>query len=145
MNQSKVYLAGAMSAFYNSGEYHKATEWREYAKRVLTEADIAIFDPTDNSQKHFTYPSSLNEGVILQNYTYIKKCDIILVNIEKLDDSIGSIWELSAAWIEHKPVIGFGKCDKWMDRPHFQGLVPVVLDTVEDACDYIISMYNQKI
>lgn len=140
-----VYLAGAMSGFHESGEYHKATEWRDYTRDCFAESNIRVFDPTHNSLRHFTYSTDLNRGVIHQNHAYLKKCDIVLVNLERLDDSVGSVWEISMAWADHKPVIGFGSCEKWESRPHFQSLITASFGSVGDACDYIISMYNQKI
>lgn len=139
-----TYLGGSMSGFFGDN-YTKATEWRRYAKEKLQDCGEQVFDPTINSEEHFSYPASLNEGVIVQNYAHLKKCDLLLVNLENIEDSIGTIWELSVAWLEHKPVIAFGKCEKWKDRPHFQSLVPVIHKTVQDACDYILSMYSQKL
>ena len=145
MKKINIYLTGAMSAYYYAGEYEKAKQWRDYAKQKLRDCDFGVFDPTDNSEIHFKYPTYLNSGVIFQNYTYLKNCDILLVNLDKIEDSIGSIWEISMAWAEHKPIVAFGRCDKWKERPHFQSMISVILDNVETACDYILTMYNQKI
>jgi nucleoside 2-deoxyribosyltransferase len=139
-----IYECGSMTAFYNAGRYEEATNWRKYVKDFFKETNINVFDPTDNSELHFTYPPDLHNGVIFQNYAYLKKCNIVLVNLDLFEDSIGSIWEVSMAWIEHKPVIAFGN-SKWEDRPHFKSLITVQLDTVENACEYILAMYRQKI
>lgn len=140
-----IYLAGAMSAYHIREEYHKAIEWRKEIKNQLSDCGFKIFDPTDNSEHHFKYPVSLNDGVILQNYTYLKKCDICIANLEYIEDSIGSIWEASMAWADHKPVIAFGECIRWESRPHFKNLFPIVLKDVDEVCNYITSMYNQKV
>jgi len=145
MRNTSVYLVGAMSAFYYSGEYERATDWRKYANSKLSDTGILVFDPTNNSHEHFNFPKEYNGGVIFQNYTYLTKCDVLLVNLDKFDDSIGSIWEVGVAWEHHKPVVAFGTCDKWSNRPHFQSLFTAIFDDVESACDYIISLYSQKI
>ena len=137
-----IYESGAMSTFFYSGEYHKAKEWRHYAKEKLTECGFKIFDPTKNSESNFEYPSALNEGVILQNYTYLMKSDILLVNLDRISESIGSIWEICLAWEYKKPVIAFGECSKWKDSPHFQSLCSIILPDIESACEYILSMYD---
>jgi nucleoside 2-deoxyribosyltransferase len=139
------YLAGAMSKYYEENRYDEATKWRKYVKDYFNESSITIFDPTDESEKHYKYPPEFYNGVILQNYAYLKLCDFILVNLEYFEDSVGTIWECSIAWAEHKPIIAFGKCNKWKDRPHMRSLITVQLDTVEDASEYILSMYRQKI
>lgn len=145
MSNPMVYAAGAMTPFYLTGEYELATKWRDYAKKSLIDVGIKLFDPTVNSTTHFQYPTNLNDGVIHQNYAYLHKCELVLVNLDRIEDSIGSVWELSVAWLEHKPVIAFGECERWNSRPHFGSLITVKLNTVEDACDYIKSMYNQDI
>lgn len=143
MKDIKAYCAGAMSIFFRRGEYEKATRWRDYANNELKDAGISVFDPTVGSEKHYGYPQSHNGGVIFQNYAYLKKCDLVLLNLDEFDDSIGSVWEVSMAWAEKKPVIAFGECEKWKDRPHFKSLITIQLPTVEEAVEYIKDMYNQ--
>jgi nucleoside 2-deoxyribosyltransferase len=140
-----VYECGAMSAFYEQDRYEEATKWRNYVKDFFKETNIQVFDPTDNSELHFNYSADLHDGVIFQNYAYLKKCDIVLVNLDLFEDSIGSIWEVSTAFNDHKHIICFGRCNKWKSRPHFKSMFKTRLDTVEDACEYILSMYRQKI
>lgn len=134
-----------MSTFHNKGEYHKATEWRKQIKYQLSDCGFRIFDPTDNSEFHFAYPESLHGGIILQNHAYLQQCDICVANLEYIEDSIGSVWEASMAWAMHKPVIAFGECKQWEKRPHFKSLFPVRFSNLVEVCDYITSMYNQKI
>ena len=131
-----------MSAHYQENNYENATEWRDFAKTELEACGLKVFNPTENSKEHYLYPPELNCGVITQNYTFIKRCDVLLVNLDRIEDSIGSIWELSMAWIEHKPVVAFGSCPKWEKRPHFQSLVPIIFDTASEACEYISSMFS---
>jgi nucleoside 2-deoxyribosyltransferase len=134
-----------MSAHMGANEYEKATQWREYSAEHLGRYDIIAFDPTHNSVEHFNLPASFDNGIIFQNYSYIAKSDVGLLNLDHFEDSIGSIWEVSMLWQQHKPVVAFGRCDKWQNRPHFKSLITVHVDTVEEACDYIASMYEQRI
>lgn len=145
MNNIKTYLAGCMLKHLLDGQYEKATEWRKYATEKLADAGIKVFDPTINSIEQFRFPKEYINGVILQNYTYLKKCDMLLLNLDSFEDSIGSIGEITLAWEHKKPVIAFGKCLKWTNSPHFQSMITLTLPDVESACDYIILMYNQKV
>lgn len=140
-----LYTVGAMTAFYNTNRYEDATKWRTYVKDFFKETNIHVFDPTDNSELHFTYPTDLHDGVIFQNLAYLKKCEIVLVNLDLFEDSIGSIWEASTAYNEHKHIICFGKCNIWKSRPHFKSMFKTRFETVEDSCEYILAMYRQKI
>lgn len=140
----KAYLCGAMSSFYETNEYNKAVQWRKTAKQRLEDSDIDAFDPTVGSQQAFKMGVSFNNGVIYQNYAYLKDCDFLLVNLDRIEDSIGSLWEISTAWLLHKPVIAFRVCSKWTNRPHWQSLITIQMNTLDDAIYYIQTMYSQK-
>lgn len=140
-----IYLAGAISPYLNSRDSGKATEWRGFAKELLEDCGIKVFDPTELLDEHLKFPNEYNNGIIFQNYAYLNKCDIMLLNLDKFEDSVGSIFEVSIMWQQHKPVIAFGECPVWSDRPHFRSIISIKLNNVQDACDYIASMYNQKL
>lgn len=136
--KKSVYLAGAISYFYNTNQSKRATEWRDKAERFLKDYNIKCFNPCKESPYCWNYPQ---EGLIKQNYFYLKNCDIVLVNLDMINDSIGTVWELSMAWAEHKPVVAFGKTP-WLDRPHMRSLIDVKFETLNEALDYIVDMYE---
>ena len=136
--KKKVYLAGAISYFYNINQKERATAWREKATETLEQFDIKCFDPCQESPSCWEYPQ---DGLIKQNYFYLKNCDIILVNLDMINDSIGTAWELSMAWRDHKPVIAFGKTP-WLERPHMRSLIDVHFNTLDEALNYIADMYE---
>ena len=136
--KKKVYLAGAISYFYNTNQHKRATAWRERATECLGQFDIKCFDPCKESPTCWEYPQ---DGLIKQNYFYLKNCDIVLVNLDMINDSVGTIWELSMAWKKHKSVIAFGKTP-WLDRPHMRSLIDVRFDTLDEALNYITDMYE---
>ena len=136
--KKSVYLAGAISYFYNINEHKRATVWREKATETLGQFDIKCFDPCKESDACWNYPQ---DGLIKQNYFYIKNCDIILVNLDMINDSVGTVWELSMAWKDHKQVVAFGKTH-WLERPHMRSLIDVRFDTLDEALSYITDMYE---
>ena len=133
-----VYLAGAISYYRNIGKPEQAEEWRKQAQETLNYYDIKCFNPCDESPICWDYAQ---DGLIKQNYYYLNNCDIVLVNLDAINDSIGTIWELSMAWRDHKPVIAFGTTS-WLDRPHMNSLIDMKFDTLSEALDYITSMYS---
>lgn len=140
-----VYGAGCMMDYYINNEYAKATEWRQYAKKKFEDVGIRFFDTTQNSLEHFKFPKEYSRGIPEQNYVYLSHSNLVLLNLEDFDKSLGSIWETSIASHLHIPVIAFGKFPKWEGRPHYNHIITIQTDTVGEATDYIISMYNQKI
>lgn len=135
--KKSIYLAGAISYFYNINQKERATAWRTKAVEYFKPYDIKCFNPCDEPSECWQYPQS---GLIKQNYFYLKNCDIVLVNLDMINDSIGTVWELSMAWRDHKPIIAFGKTP-WLDRPHMLSLMDIRLDTLDEALDYISNMY----
>jgi nucleoside 2-deoxyribosyltransferase len=135
--KKSVYLAGAISYFYNTNQPKRATAWREKASETLEQFNIKCFDPCKEPVACWEYPQ---EGLIKQNYFYLNNCDIVLVNLDMINDSIGTVWELSMAWRDHKSVVAFGTTP-WLDRPHMRSLIDVRFDTLDKALDYIVDMY----
>ena len=133
-----VYLAGAISYFYKTEQHHRATRWRDKAKAYLGQFDIKCFNPCDEPEDCWQYP---HDVLFNQNYFYLNNCDIVLVNLDKINDSVGTVWELAMAWRDHKAVVAFGQT-VWMDRPHMQSLITVRFDTMEEAVEYIADMYG---
>jgi nucleoside 2-deoxyribosyltransferase len=133
-----IYLAGTISYFYNINQPMRATVWREKAEQHFEQFDIKCFNPCKENSRCWEYPQ---EGLINQNYFYLKNCDIVLVNLDMINDSIGTAWELSMAWKEHKPVVAFGKTH-WLERPHMRSLISVKFNTLYEALDYITDMYE---
>lgn len=136
--KKSVYLAGAISYFYNTNQPQRATAWRKKATETLEQFDIKCFNPCEEPASCWNYPQ---EGLIKQNYFYLNNCDIILVNLDMINDSVGTVWELSMAWRDHKPIVAFGKTH-WLDRPHMRSLIDVRLETLDEALNYIADMYE---
>lgn len=136
--KKSVYLAGAISYFYKTEQHDRATKWRDGAKEYLGQFDIKCFNPCDEPSDCWQYPQG---GLIKQNYFYLKNCDIILLNLDMINDSVGTVWEISMAWRDHKPVVAFGKTP-WLDRPHMLSLIDVKFDTLDQALEYIVDMYS---
>lgn len=135
----KVYLAGAISCFYKEGCPEKASAWRDRAQKHLAEKnDIVCFNPCLEGEDCWKYPQG---GVITHNYFYLQNCDVILVNLDKISESVGTIWELSMAWHDHKTVIAFGDTP-WLYSPHMQSMISVKLSSLEDALKYIGDMFD---
>ena len=133
-----VYLAGAITYFYKTEQPERATAWRDKAEKFFADYNMKCFDPCKEPKECWSYPQ---EGLIKQNYYYLKNCDIVLVNLDMINDSVGTIWELSMAWKEHKPIIAFGKTP-WLERPHMKSLIDICFNTLDDALDYIANMFE---
>lgn len=115
-----IYLAGAISCYYPD-EMEKATKWREEVTKLLF--PIPVYNPT----VEFEYNLKLtNEAIVKGNLMWLEKSDIILVNVADIEKSPGTIFELTYAYLNHKPVIAFGT--SFPSKPH-------ILVTITQWCE----------
>jgi nucleoside 2-deoxyribosyltransferase len=69
----------------------------------------------------------------------------LLLNLEYLEDSPGSLFELYYAFFNHIPVIAFGKSNKNIDlQAHVKESLTICFDNIDDALDYLLYMYSQQ-
>ena len=118
------YLAGPITCYFKSGEMDKAKRWRTFANRIFNECGIGTYDPTVFAKELFENSPKCDNAIILQNYKYLSQCDFILVDVSHIEDSIGTIWEMSIAWQQQKPVFAFGDCKGLcfcFDNHHLRG------------------------
>jgi len=136
-----VYLCGAMSHWDRQDCFEKATDWREEAiKGFYSDSIIKWFNPCVN---YFINKEYNSKGVVTQNLTYLKKSDIILLNLEELDKSPGSLFEIYYAYMNHIPVIAFGKNYLYGNQPHVTESISMHFDDMGVALDYIDNMFEQ--
>lgn len=135
--KKSVYLAGAISYFYNINQKERATAWREKATECLEQFDIKCFDPCVNSNGDFS-----DDIIVKQNIYYLNQCDIVLVDLTMINDSVGTIFELTTAQNNDKLVVAFGHTP-WEQRPHMKYLIDVHFGTLEEAIEHIVTAYNQ--
>lgn len=136
-----LYLAGAMSEFDRQGKFEKAVEWRLNASRLLKEFRIKTFNPCDNYEINKEYQL---KGIVNQNLTYLKNSDILLLNLEELDKSPGTMFEIFFAYMKHTPVIAFGENYLYGTQPHVTESISMKFKDSEEAIDYITSMFGQE-
>lgn len=135
----KIYLAGACKNVPNEGK-----EWRENAENMLLQvADwcnkkIKIVNPV----KYFSYSENKYKSQKQVKEFFINKiskCDLVLVNLDDTDSSVGTGQETQAARMMHIPVIGFGTKNiyPWIQEVDCE----VSFDSLHEAVDYIRDYY----
>ena len=139
MSTTRIYLAGRCKGLEDEGK-----GWRKKATEALyqaaswKESRISVIDPLD----YFSYKEQNNKShKQVKNYymSRIRKCDIVLVNLEGTNESIGTAQEVQFAVDNNVVVIGFnaGKGYPWIEEVDCQ----VVFQTLFEAVDYIRDYY----
>ena len=141
-----IYLAGAMSYYDRINRFELATKWR---KRIINRlqhtryitSDYEIFDPCVHYDINKTFNSN---GVVYQNLVYLRKADILILNLDDIDKSFGTLFEIYYAFLNHIPVIAFGENDLYYTQPHIRASITMKCDNIDQVVEYIVNMYSVK-
>ena len=136
MYQLNIYSAGAMTTHDRNNEFHKAVDWRRKAKQLFP-TNVYLFDPTQNYETNSKYDL---KNIPYQNLHFLNKCDIMLLNLEKLDESPGTLFEIFNYFFNKKPIIAFGHSE-WLWNPHIHESITIKFETLDEAIKHIKSMY----
>lgn len=142
MNNNKIlktiFLSGCMSYYYNNAFPEKAQDWRNIATARLGDK-FNIFNPCMNYYENIDYKP---KGVVYQNIAYLNKSDIILLNLNHIEDSAGTLFETFASFLKHKTIVAFNDTPL-LDQPHVHEAITMHFRDLNDACGYIENMYCQ--
>lgn len=129
-----VYLSGAC----RNVPVEVSAFWRKYARNLFSnDVRIEVFNPCD----HFMYGEHdpRNSKLIMDYFLQmIKKSDIVLVNLNFSDKSVGTGMEIQKAVDEGKMVIGFGNTEVY---DYIKDCCSAVFKDVDSAIDFIITHY----
>lgn len=138
MEVFSIYLAGTCRGLHDDGK-----EWRTKAEQIFKNIaenkniKIKVINPT----KYFNRDGSnskTNKQVKQFYMSRIRKCDLVLLNLEHTNTSVGSACEIQFAEDNHIPIIGFGGYDMYEWFPEY---CDVIFSGINEAIDYISDFY----
>lgn len=118
--------------------YEEYSGWRNRVQaffRGIGNQDVEIFNPVT----YYSYEEKCHKTdkeVMRYELNQITKCDVILVNLDKINESVGSIVEVYEAYKRGKSIIAFGKTDGV--HPWILEMIDRVDDSLLESLDYII-------
>lgn len=149
MNRN-IYLAGAMSCYFNTDQHDYPKKWREEAKEYVYEYydDITIVSPTDYYEIGNDYHKSESE-VMRFDLRMVREADIILCNLKDINTSLGTSDEIFYAFISGKPIIGFLEDETDIKNVHPWKIeqidrIETGKDAMKNALDYIYKYYVDR-
>lgn len=127
----KIYLAGKLSGI----PLQEQKGWRDYLKKQLEDTgNFKVLSPCD----YYSYEKKEHKSereIMNWELNYVKNSDIIIVNLDKADSSVGTIMELATAHNLGKPIIGYGKLEG--HHPWIQEVIWRTEDSLENVIYYI--------
>lgn len=143
-NSYKIYLSGAIGCYEKSGsDYYKT--WRKDVDDMFAASIDDCFDPT----KFYSYnDSSYTEKEVMRyDLKQLKNSDIVLVNLDSIDMSIGTAQEILYAYLLNIPIIGFIEDE---ESTYIHPWVKEEVDKIfvgenskDEAVDYIKTYYGE--
>ena len=149
MNKT-IYLAGAMSCYFNTDQNDYLKKWREDAKKYVKKLydNITIVSPTDFYEIGKNYHKSESE-VMRFDLRMVIEAYIVLCNLRDLHISLWTRYEILYAFISGKPVIGFLEDESEIKNVHPWKIEQI--DRIETregamkrAIDYIYRYYVDR-
>lgn len=139
----QIYLAGRM----NGISFEEMNAWRKEIKQklllqsMITDCDIVIVNPVDfYNYKNIRHQNELE--IMNFDLVKVKTSDIIIINMEGLNESIGSCIECYEAYKNGIPVLAFGGNDLFMKlHPWIQNCITRYEKTDNDIVNYIRDFY----
>ena len=140
----KIYLAGKMGGL----TYEEMTEWRNEAFQKLLKVagyyseNVNVINPV----LYYNFEEKRHQTEIeVEEFdlAHVISSDIIIVNLEGLKDSIGTIIELHDARYHHRiPVIAFGDKELYDNlHPWVKNDITRVEANIDDVVSYIRDFY----
>lgn len=138
-----IYECGSLTYLYKNNMFNIATEWRNRIDQFAKDNNIKTFNPATtylNEQNHGYNP----KFCVDQNRFYLDKADMVVAQIDYIEHSPGSIWELCYASEKKKiPIIGLGKTQFW--SPHVMYGVNMMCSNVDEVIDLLSNMFCQSL
>lgn len=142
-NGLTIYLAGKMSGLLDS----EMRQWRNLLKSELEKySDMAnyktnVVSPCDyfnfNEQRYQS-----EQEIMKFDLSLVKNSDIVIVNTNGLNSSIGSIIEVYEAWKNDIPVIAYDENGDYRTiHPWLKCCITRADSCVIDICEYIKDFY----
>ena len=139
----KIYEAGKMSGL----NYEEMNGWRGSLKRLLNHyatynsVNLTVINPVD----YYNFKTKLHKSekeVFQFDMNHVKSSDIVVVNLDGLNTSIGTCIELYEAYKRNTPVLALGTYDTYDNlHPWLKEFITRVDETEEELVNYIRDFY----
>ena len=144
MNKIKIYLAGKM----NGLSFKEMNDWRDDVfQKLLRQAEMysAKLDIV-NPVLYYNFEEKRHQTEIeVEEFglAHVISSDIVIVNLDGLSNSIGTIIELHDAHYHHKiPVIAFGDKELYNNlHPWIKNDITRVENNIDNVVAYIRDFY----
>jgi hypothetical protein len=139
-----VYLAGSITKHIEKDTLSRAIYWRKVANKMLRECGIKSYDPTLNFIRN---KDKNRKDFLQQNNLYLNKSNIMLIDLDYICQSGGTLFELAIAYNKGMVIVSFGDMNNFSEDifGHFEEIIKSGFNfkTFDEAINYIVDLYEQ--
>jgi nucleoside 2-deoxyribosyltransferase len=138
-----IYEAGCLTKLYKENKFDIATKWRKELDIWAKIHGCKTFNPALTYQIPDNHKYS-GMMAVKQNDFYLDATNIMIVQLDYLDCSPGTQYELTGYKLMGKPVIAFGDNPlSW--SPHVMSCITEVCKDIDDVIKLLENMFEQSI
>jgi hypothetical protein len=147
MEKLYIYEAGSLTYLYDNDIFKCATEWRDKLDTWAKDNGVYTFNPAKTflKEKNHTYSGQM---AVRQNDLYLDKTNIMVMQMDYLDYSPGTIYEIVSykrlyPW---KPVISFSLIsDLHHKNPHIESCISEHCRGIDSVIELLSNMFGQSL
>jgi len=148
MNKLYIYESGSLTYLKKNNLFYLATEWRDKLDKWAKDNGVYTFNPAKTFEIEMAHNFS-GETVVRQNDLYLKKSNIMVVQMDYIDYSPGTIYELVTykQSYPYKPVIAFSvvKENLYHKSPHIESCITEHCESIEDVINLLCVMFSDSL
>ena len=129
-----VYLSGSCK----NVSVEERDSWRNYIEESLIDGDIKVFNPN----KKFSYDKNDpgNSKLVMDYFLqFVDRSDVVVVNLNNSDLSVGTGMEVMRAVDKGKFIIGFGDTNVY---DYIRDCCSVVFADIDEVVDFVKSYFT---
>lgn len=141
MNKLKVYLSGSVKNVDNEFQ-----SWRIRCQMLRQNGYYTNLDFVDpNSYFNYSNKKPITDKQCQDLFMWqIEHCDLLLLNLDYSDISVGTGMEIEHAYCNNIPIIAFGsKPETWYNWAETRSTV--IFKTLDEAVEYIHTYYGKVV
>lgn len=133
-----IYAAGSLTYLNKIGKFQEALKWREKLDNWALDNHVKVFNPAKNFQNEICHGYS-HKLIVDQNDFFLNKSTIMVVQLDYLDFSPGTIYEMAMFRAMKKPIIAFGENEHW--SPHTNSCISQYCKNIEEVIEVLNNMF----
>ena len=136
-----LYLASALSHYKKIDRWDKVTKWRDILIDFCDDNNVKYFNPAKEFPLNICNRKLDEKLIVDQNIMFMKKSSIMIVNLDCIEYSPGTQFEMCYfSQVLKRPIIAIGEKN---GSPHILYSVSQHCDNVDEVMEVLQGLFSQ--